>query len=221
MDPYDQKIEPRGSSEIHLTNFVNSMLRSGLGGAVPSTALFGFVDAAEPIDNQRGALQGHPPIKVLDASSYPQIEYAKTLIKAFQLHLNNLLFVIDEQELENLVNELYFQESPSRSSICQLCMIFALGEQILNHSNRALSIFWFENGRRYLDEILNDSGQGDLWTIRVYLMIALYYMSHKRNAAKTYLGTSLVHFMRMNKMAYRCNRARGEYCPQILEFNAR
>ena len=117
------------------------------------------------------------------------IEHARLQINAFKKSVNTFLSIYSESEIEDILLSAYYGLEPApRTVICQLCMIFALGDQSSNQQNQSSSIFWFENGRRYLDEILNDSGDTPLWTFRVYLMVAIYYITRKRTAARHYIG---------------------------------
>ncbi|KAI9772679.1 MAG: hypothetical protein M1840_000274 [Geoglossum simile] len=178
--------EPHFASELSFIQLVSSLLdgRSDK----PTNSLSSFIDGQEGVQEEHSFLESHPPLEVLTPSSFPTIELARVLVRSFNEFVNKFLPIFSENETKGLLISVYGGLQPvPRTVICQLCMIFALGDQASNQQNRSSSIFWFENGRRYLDEILNDSGEAPLWTLRVYLMVAVYYISRKRNASRHYV----------------------------------
>jgi hypothetical protein len=180
--------EPRSASEMSFLQLVNNLLQGRSNETTDS--LLSFIDDQEDSLKEHSFLQCHPPIEVLTPSSFPTIEYAWMLIHAFNKLVNAFLFIISKTDTEVLVQIVYNDlQSASRTAICQLCMIFALGDQALSQKTRSSSIFWFDNGRRYLDETLDESEDTALWTFRVYLMMAIYYISRRRNASTQYIGT--------------------------------
>ncbi|KAH0562453.1 hypothetical protein GP486_002856 [Trichoglossum hirsutum] len=183
--------EPLFASEISFIQFVSNFLNGGSN--EPTQSLQSFIDSQEDSPGGQSFLECQPPLEVLTPSSLPTIELARVLVGTFNNLVNKFLPIFSEGETERLLNTVYSGLQPApRTVICQLCMIFALGDQASNQETRSLSIFWFENGRRYLDEILNDAGETPLWTLRVYLMVAIYYISRKRNASRHYIGIGLV-----------------------------
>lgn len=176
----------RDASDLSFARTVDGILRGGQ--FRPSVSLHAYVDDQEEPPGQQIFRDPQPPIEVLTSSSWPSISYARELVRCFIRDINNSMFVIGESEIEGLIQSVYRAgpQSAPRISICQLCMIFALGAQAID--NREASIFWFENGRRYLDELLNDVGERNLWTARVFFMVSMYYCANKRTAARIYLG---------------------------------
>lgn len=184
MTPADPTV--RDSSDLSFARTVDGILRGGH--FRPSISLHAFVDDQEEPPGQQIFRDPQPPIEVLTSSSWPSIAYARELIRCFNRDINACMFVIGESVIEDLLQSVYSAgpQSAPRISICQLCMVFALGAQAIG--NREVGIFWFENGRRYLDELLNDVGERNLWTARVFFMVAMFYCAHKRTAARIYLG---------------------------------
>jgi hypothetical protein len=181
--------EPHFASELSFVQLVSGLLNGRSN--KPTNSLSSFIDGQEGIPEEHSFLESHPPLEVLTSSSFPTIELARVLVRAFNKLVNTFLPIFKEDETEDFLRSVYGGLQPApRTVICQLCMIFALGDQASNQQNRLLSIFWFENGRRYLDEILNDSRETPLWAFRVYLMVAIYYISRKRNASRHYVGMS-------------------------------
>ncbi|KAI9780528.1 MAG: hypothetical protein M1839_006646 [Geoglossum umbratile] len=178
--------EPHFASELSFVQLVSGLLNGRSN--KPTNSLSSFIDDQEGILEGHSFLESHPPLEVLTSSSFPTIELARVLVRAFHKLVNTFLPIFKEDETEDFLLNVYGGLQPApRTVICQLCMIFALGNQASNQQNRSLSIFWFENGRRYLDEILNDSREAPLWAFRVYLMVAIYYISRKRNASRHYV----------------------------------
>ncbi|KAH0544597.1 hypothetical protein FGG08_001246 [Glutinoglossum americanum] len=183
---FSSESEPRFASEISFLQLVSNLLNGRSN--EPTHSLSSFIDSQEHIPEWQSFLERHPPLEVLTPSSFHTIELARVLVRAFNKLVNAFLPIFSETESESLLDSVYSGlQPPPRSAICQLCMVFALGDQASNQQTRSLSIFWFENGRRYLDEILNDSGEAPLWTFRVYLMVAIYYIGRKRNASRHYV----------------------------------
>ncbi|KAI9749626.1 MAG: hypothetical protein M1835_001514, partial [Candelina submexicana] len=183
MTPADPTI--RDSSDLSFARTVDGMLQGGQ--FRPSVSLHAYVDGQEEPPGQQIFRDPQPPIEVLTSSSWPSISYARELVQCFLRDINTSIFIIGESEIEGLIQSVYGAgpQSAPQISICQLCMVFALGAQAID--NREASIFWFENGRRYLDELLNDVGERNLWTARVFFMVSMYYCAHKRTAARIYL----------------------------------
>ncbi|KAI9709624.1 MAG: hypothetical protein M1812_007673 [Candelaria pacifica] len=175
----------RDSSELSFARTVDGILQGGQ--FRPSVSLHAYVDDQEEPPGQQIFRDPQPPIEVLTSSSWPSISYARELVRCFNRDINSSMFIIGESEIEGLIQSVYGAgpQSAPRISICQLCMIFSLGAQAID--NRDATIFWFENGRRYLDELLNDVGERNFWTARVFFMVSMYYCAHKRTAARIYL----------------------------------
>ncbi|KAI9810124.1 MAG: hypothetical protein M1827_006650 [Pycnora praestabilis] len=180
----------RDPSELSFARAVDAILHRGH--SRPSASLHAFVDDEEETPEQRVFLEPQYPIEVLTAASWPPVAYARDLVQNFNELVSASVFILGEAETEGLLQSVYNSggRAAPRTSVCQLCMIFALVTQVTN-PERSASTFWFENGRRYLDELLNDIGEGNLWTARVFIMICLFYIRHKRTAAHIYLELAI------------------------------
>jgi hypothetical protein len=185
--------EPKEASEMFLANFVNKLLASPDAGDTFAHNLSAFI-SGEP-DKAFCAMPstslGYNAIETITGQHFENVDSSK-LIYTFQMQLNSVFFLMTEQETENLLNGARYQQNAPRSIFCQLCMVFALGEQLCSSPNRSKQVFWFENARRILDEALEESEHNELWVIRVFLMISLYYLRINVKAAKPYLGTILL-----------------------------
>lgn len=133
-----------------------------------------------------------PQIEYLSRRNFPSHQRAQHLKDRFLERVNSVLFVFEPNELEDGVNVIYSQlDSTLGSWRCQICLAFALAAQSCDSLQENEQAFmWYENGRRYLDDLVEEKG-GELLAMRGLLLMAIYLIPDKKQACKLYLGSSI------------------------------
>ena len=113
-------------------------------------------------------------------------ETARALMHVFVERVNHTFYFFDEQELlQNL--GMAYSESVEHSNriVSEMCLALAVGSQWSDYGNDDNSTFWYENGRRYLDDTHWDHQP---WVMRVMALISMYHLGKRPDNAQHYLG---------------------------------
>ena len=131
---------------------------------------------------QRRNVMAH--VHALNPFDHYATSVMEPLMEMFLQRVNSVLFFFSEEALKELLR-LAAYTILSNENMSELCLVLALGAQISNDMNDDMTIVWYENGRRYLDD---DNSGSKLWVMRVTALISLYHIRERPDTSRHYLG---------------------------------
>jgi hypothetical protein len=110
---------------------------------------------------------------------------AEPYLDGFIEHLNHLLYLTSEAELQQAFREVLHGNSPQQEKAIGLCLILALGANYIG--NVAARVQWYGEGCSRLCHFRK--WINDLWMMRMLTFLCLYHLNFSLESSCHFLGT--------------------------------
>ena len=131
----------------------------------------------------------HHHAYAINPFSFYTVAEGKFLVRCFVERVNSVFGLFRDGELESSLNSIgEITPSGSNQIMAELCLACALGSQLSNSEIVDKTIMWYENGRRYLDDV---DWESKPWVMRAMVLISLYHIEERRETSSHYLGQCL------------------------------
>ena len=122
--------------------------------------------------------------------SLPDQEVSQHLLDLFFDYQNTIFFVWSKEEARSQLFLMY--EDPNQVSLscyCQMFLLFSVAIQFdgVNEDDGAR---YYDLGRKYIDDAIDESPQNTLWIIRAMLLLCFYEPPTKWSSIWIYLGNT-------------------------------
>ena len=112
-------------------------------------------------------------------------EVTTPFLMGFLERVNPILVLFDELTfLHNLEMAHSGEIELATPVLCELCLGLAIGVQWCDHGSNETALLWYENGRRFLDDVDWDH---EPWVMRAMTLISIYHLSTRLDTARHYL----------------------------------
>jgi hypothetical protein len=103
---------------------------------------------------------------------------------------NSVFYICKRNEVQEQLDLMYGDGGQvSLAWFCQMFLIFAVGVQF-DDVDEEEGAAYYELGRKYMDEALDEDPENNLWVVRAMLLICFYQPPAKWTTLWIYLGSA-------------------------------